>query len=78
MISQERGVTEDAHRPSRNVFDRLGRSQGEDMSKHLEARSTLATSRMREEEPVVSPVNEKINELKARLEKLAARNTEAA
>ena len=33
---------------------------------------------MREELPVVSPINNEINELKARLEKLGARNTEAA
>ena len=44
---------------------------------HLEARRTSATSRMRQEEAVVSLVNNEINQLRARLEKLAARNTEA-
>ena len=39
---------------------------------------TLATSRRRDELPVVSPINDEINELRARLEKLAARNTEVA
>ena len=47
------------------------------MHTHLETRHTLATSRKRGEELVISPVNDKINELKARLEKLVARNTEA-
>ena len=48
------------------------------MRTHLEARRTSVTSRRRGEEPVVSPVNDEINKNKARLEKLAARNTEAA
>ena len=47
------------------------------MRTHLEARHTLVTSRKRREEPVVSQVNDEINELRAKLEKLAARNTEA-
>ena len=76
--SQERGITEDAHRLSRNVFNQLGRSRREDIHTHLKARCTSATSRMRGEELVVSLVNDEINELRARLEKLAARNTEAA
>ena len=46
------------------------------MHTHLEARRTSATSRRRHEEAVVSLVNDKINELRARLEKLVARNTE--
>ena len=48
------------------------------MRTHLEARRTSVTSRMRQEEAIVSPVNDKINELKALLKKLAARNTEVA
>ena len=48
------------------------------MRTHLEARRTSATSRRRDELPVVSPINDEINEIRARLEKLAARNTEAA
>ena len=45
---------------------------------HLEERRTSATSRRREEVLVISPINDEINELRARLEKLVARNTEAA
>ena len=45
---------------------------------HLEAKYTAATFRRREEVLVVSPINDEINELRTRLEKLAARNTEAA
>ena len=48
------------------------------MSTHLESRHTSVTSRTREEFPVVSPINDETNELRARLEKLAARNTKAA
>ena len=48
------------------------------MRTHLEVKYKLVTSRMRQEEAVVSPVNDEINELKAQLEKLAAINTEAA
>ena len=47
------------------------------MFTHLEARHTSATSRRRDEVPVVSPINDEISELRARLEKFAARNTEA-
>ena len=47
------------------------------MRTHLEARRTSATSRSKQEEAVVSPVNDEINVLRARLEKLEARNTEA-
>ena len=48
------------------------------MCTHLEARRASATSRRRQKEAVISPVNDEINELRARLEKLAAKNTEAA
>ena len=48
------------------------------MHTHLEVRRTSATSRRRQKEAVISPVNDEINELRARLEKLAARNTEVA
>ena len=60
------------------MFDRLGRSRGEDIRAHLEARCTSATSRRRQEEAIVSLVNDEINKLRARLKKLAARNTETA
>ena len=76
--SQEMEITKDALRPSRNIFDRLGQSRREDMRTHLEVRRTSATSRRREDLPVVFPINNEINELRARLEKLAARNIEAA
>ena len=48
------------------------------MCTHLEARHTSVTSRRREDLLVVSPINDEINELKARLEKLVGRNTEVA
>ena len=60
------------------MFNRLGRTQGEDRRTYLEAKRTSATSRRRQEEAVVSPVNDEINELKAQLEKLAAKNIETA
>ena len=47
------------------------------MRTHLEARRTSTTSRRRQEEAVVSPINDEINELRAKLKKLAARNTDA-
>ena len=75
--SWERKPTEDILRPSRNVFDRLSRSKGEGMCTHLEARHNSATSKRREDLPIVSPINDKINEMRARLEKLVARNNEA-
>ena len=76
--SWERGVTEDALRPSSNVFDRLGRSREEDMHTHLEVRHTSVTSIRRELLPVISLINDEINKLRARLKKLVAKNTEAA
>ena len=76
MRSWERELTKDTIRSSRNVFDRLSRNVDEDMRTHLEARSNSMTSRKREDLPVVSPINDEINELRARLKKLAARNTE--
>ena len=66
------------NRPSRNVFDRLDQDRRADMRTHLDVRRASAISRRRQEEVVVSPINDEINELRARLEKLAARNTEAA
>ena len=48
------------------------------MHTHLEASHASATSKRRQEEAVVSLVNDEINELRARLEKLVARNTEVA
>ena len=47
------------------------------MRTHLEVRRASVTSRRTLEEAVVSLVNDEINELRARLKKLVARNTEA-
>ena len=77
MKSWEREPTEDALRLSRNIFDQLGRNRDKDMRTHLEAKCDSATSRRREDIPIVSPINDEINELKARLEKVAAKNIEA-
>ena len=78
MRSREMEPTEDALRPLHNVFDRLGRSGGEDIRTHLEARHNLATSRKREDLSVVSLINDKISELRARLKKLTTRNTKVS
>ena len=67
--------TEDALRPSHNVFDRLGRNKDEDMRNHLEARRNSATSRRRDDLSTFSPIDDEINELRDRLKKLAAKNT---
>ena len=78
MRSWEREPIEDALRPSRNVFDRLGRNRDEDMHTYLEARHNSETSKKREGLLVISPINDEINEPRARLEKFSARNMEAA
>ena len=78
MRSQERESIEDVLKLSCNVFDQLGQSRGEDMRTHLESRHNSATSRRRKDHPIISPKNDEINKLKAGLEKLAAKNTEAA
>ena len=48
------------------------------MHTNLKARRNSATSRRTEDLSIVSPINNEINELRARLEKLVARNTDAA
>ena len=48
------------------------------MCTHLEAMRTSVTSRRKEDLPVISPINDEINELRARLKNLAARNAKAA
>ena len=75
--SREREPTEDALRPSHNIFNRLGRNRDEDMRTHLEARHNSATSRRREYLPIAFVINDEVNEMRARLEKLATRSTEA-
>ena len=47
------------------------------MRTHLEARYNLATSRKRDDLTVFSPLNNEINKLRYRLEKLTTMNTEA-
>ena len=47
------------------------------MRTHIEARCTSATSRRREDLPVVSPINDEINELKVKLKKWVASDIEA-
>ena len=47
------------------------------MHTHLEARRTSMTSRRKEDLSVVSPINDEINELRARLKRLVTSNTEA-
>ena len=59
------------------MFDRIGRNKDEDMRTHLDARHNLATSRRRDDPPTFSPLNDEINELRDRLEKLMAKNIEA-
>ena len=48
------------------------------MRAHLEARRNSTTSRRREDLPIIPPINDEINKPRTRLEKLAARNIEAA
>ena len=48
------------------------------MRTHLEARRTSTTSKKRGEEPVVSLINDEINELRAWFKKFEIRNTEVA
>ena len=66
-----------APKPSHNVFDRLGHSAEEDLRAHLDVRRTLASSK-KNDVPTFSLVHDKINELRKRLDKLAAKSFEAA
>ena len=61
----------------RNVFDRLGQNAEEDLGVHLDARRTSASSK-KNDMPMFSPVHDEINELRKRLDKLAAKSSEAA
>ena len=60
----------------RNVFDRLSQNVEEDLHAHLEARRTSASSK-KEDVPTFSPMHDKINELRKRLDNLAAKSSEA-
>ena len=68
--SREKEPIEDVVRPLCNISDRC--------YTHLKARCNLATSKRREDLPIISHISDEINELRARLKKLAARNIEAA
>ena len=74
--SQEREQTGGAHKPLRNVFDRLGQNAEQDLHAHLDARRTSASSK-KNDVLVFSPVQDEINELIKRLNKLAAKSSEA-
>ena len=60
----------------RNVFDRFGQNVEEDLCTYLDARRTLASSK-KYEVPTFSPMHGEINELRKRLDKLAAKSSEA-
>ena len=59
----------------RNVFDRLGQNTEEDLRAHLEARRTSALSKKNDLQ-TFSSIHDEINELKKRLDKLAAKSSE--
>ena len=61
---------------SHNVFDRLGHKAEEDLRDHVDARHT-STSSKKNDVPAFSPVHDEINELRKRLDKLAAKSSEA-
>ena len=74
--SQEKERTRGGPKPTRNVFDRLGQNAEEDLCAHLEARRMTASSK-KNDMPTFSPMYDEINELKKRLDKLAAKSSKA-
>ena len=76
--SWENEPIRDALKPARNVFDRISRNRDEDIRTYLEARHNSTTSKKRDDLPAFSPLNNEINELRDRLKKPGAKNTEAA
>ena len=60
-----------------HVFDRLCHNAEEDLRVHLDARKMLAVSK-KNDMPTFFPVHDEINELQKRLDKLAAKSSEAA
>ena len=74
--SQEKVQTRGASKPSHNMFDRLGQNVEEDLRVHLDARQTSASSK-KNNVPAFSSVHDKINELRQRLDKLAAKSSKA-
>ena len=59
-----------------NVFDRLDQNAEEDLRAHLAARRTSASSK-KNDVPTFSLMHDEINELQKRLDKLAAKSSEA-
>ena len=76
LRSQEKERTRGGPKPTRNVFDRLGQNAEEDLRVHLDARRTSASSK-KNDVPPFSPMHDEINELRKRLDKLAAKSSEA-
>ena len=74
--SQEKEQAEVAPKLSHNVFDRLGHNAEEYLHAHLDARRTSASSK-KNNVPAFSLVHDEINELRKRLDKLAAKSFEA-
>ena len=60
------------------MLDRPDQNNEEDLRTHLDARLTSTSSKKKDEVPAFSLVNDEINELRKRLDKLAARNSEVA
>ena len=58
------------------MFDRLGQSAEEDLYDHLQAGRTSASSK-KNDMPTFSPMHDEINELKKRLDCLAAKSSKA-
>ena len=74
--SQEKEQTRGAPKSSFNVFDRLPQNAEEDLCVHLDARRKTESSK-KNNVPAVSLVHDEINELRKRLDKLAAKSSEA-
>ena len=75
--SQENERTGGRPKPTRNVFDRLSQNAKEDLRVHLDARRTSVSSK-KNDMPTFSPGHDEINELRKRLDKLAAKSSEVA
>ena len=73
--SQEKERTGGGQKPVRNVFDLLGQNAKEDLRIHLDARRTLASSK-KNDMLAFSPMHDEINELRKRMDKLAAKSLE--
>ena len=76
LRSYKRERTGGGPKPTHNFFDRLGQNAEEDLCVHLDARRTSASLK-KNDMPTFSPINDEINELRKRLDKLAAKSSEA-